>query len=389
MYKKRIVISIALLPILIFGKDYFLDSHRSATGKTPEQLSSVRQMDTEFIYVAPTCCCNDKIINLFKNATTDETKNRINPATDQLINALTMVNERLDLKIKQVQNYRLVNALYSFADRTNANNRYGDNNIIGGDTVIGGDGCHAIDFSKPEDREWYQHNVIDKFEAGSNYEQEGFSSSAFGRYQFMPDTGSSYCERAPSELNCCGGTWTNKEGMVFTGGEWRTGANAQACQDAMFQEFTQDNVDSLSNKGIPQNSCTIYLAHQQGIGGLNWLNGGSLPIGTSVSIMSERVRVNVGEDQWNSAIANGMNPTDEESLRNLYVSYWNEKFGGNILSGEGEIVPIEKIAEQSEQFSSLSGNRDTYFREGILFELYRQKEEIKSVMKNFSTQPLQ
>ncbi len=370
---------------LSHGKDYFGKSHSQATGRSPSSLSLAREDDVRFLYVDPTCCCNNDILDIFEEDTENTTK-RVNPATDYLILSLTMLNEKIDLKIKQVKNYRMVNGLYSFADRNNAYNRYGNTTPITSSPVVGS-GCKPMDFNEEEDREWYQKNVIDVFEAGGGYSQEGYVSNAFGRYQFMPTTGAQYCQQAPSSLGCCGGTWSNKNGKTFGGGEWRTGANAQACQDAMFTSFTQDNASSLANYGIPQNSCTVYLAHQQGIGGLNWLMGGSLPSDTSLETMKNRVRLNIGKD-WDKAVAEGKDLNNEAVLRQVYVDFWSRKMGGDILNGAGNIVPIKDIAEQAEKFATLKVERDQFYREGILFELYRQKEEIKSILDNFATQAI-
>lgn len=60
----------------------------------------------------------------------------------------------------------------------------------------------------------------------------------FGKYDFLPSTGSEFCKKAPKELNCCSGTWEDpKTEMVWTGGMWRVGINAEECQYAMYDAF--------------------------------------------------------------------------------------------------------------------------------------------------------
>lgn len=65
--------------------------------------------------------------------------------------------------------------------------------------------------------------------------------SGFGVYDIMPSTGSEYCAKAPSELNCCSGVWTDpKTGAVHSGGMWRIGENAETCQESMFTAILVD-----------------------------------------------------------------------------------------------------------------------------------------------------
>jgi len=380
--KHFVFLTLMMFSSLSYGKDYFTTSYNSATGKNYSDMTLQREEDINFIYSDELCCCNDEILRIFKEGTKRQAE-KINPATDYLIYGLTMVNEKVDLKINQLKNYKQVNALYSFADRTNSNDRYGDNEPIAPDVPIGGKGCKAMDFNNPEDRAWYESNVIDKYEAKGNYGQAGLSSNAFGRYQFMPSEGASYCAKTTASLGCCEGTWRG-----FVGAEWRTGANAQVCQDEMFKLLTEDNSGYLEHYRLPQNSCTLYLTHQQGVGGLLWLNGGNLPKGTSLATMRHRVEVNVGKGVWNDALASGVDLNNEDVLRKLYADFWSKKFGGDIFSGEGKAVTVPELTQEAEKFATLSVNRDAFYREGILLELYRQKEEIKSILQNFSTQAI-
>ncbi len=61
--------------------------------------------------------------------------------------------------------------------------------------------------------------------------------TGFGKYNFMASTGAELCKKAPTELKCCSGSWTDENGKVFSGGEWRTGVNAELCQKAMHEAF--------------------------------------------------------------------------------------------------------------------------------------------------------
>jgi len=63
------------------------------------------------------CCCTSNIISLFKDKTKDITRNRVNPAVDNLIKALK--NQRLasDIKIEELVHLKYANALYSFYDK--------------------------------------------------------------------------------------------------------------------------------------------------------------------------------------------------------------------------------------------------------------------------------
>jgi len=391
-----VLLASLILSGVVSAKDYATDASKKTTGKDPISLIADRATDPASVYeYTPELCalCALNVANTFATDVVNQT-NDINPAVDNLIGSLMLLDEILDMEIKDVMNLKLVNALYSFPYQTDR-----PTPVISTDTGIAtcddeNGGCKPLDFSNPEDQAWYRENVIDRFETSTGgYDTSSSVSSAYGRYQFMADTGASYCQRAPASLNCCAGTWTytfKREDGTYgegttTGAEWRTGANAQACQDAMFAEFTKDNVNSFTKNGIPQNSCTIYLAHQQGVGGLTWIMGGNMPSGTSYGTMKNRVKLNVGGKFWDDAIARGLNPDNEDDLRKIYQEYWSMKFCGDITENVGSTVPLGDLTHQAEQFSQLKTYRDTFFRRGILFELQRQKEEIKNIIRQLST----
>ena len=371
----------------LLSNEYFDKAHQDVTGSTPEILSQERTQDLSFYFVS-SCCCTNDILNIFQEYTEKEV-NRLNPATDVLIQSLTMVYEKVDLKKKGVENYRYINALYSFADRTDSANRYGSTEVFQSDVEFSGEGCKDLDFNNQEDREWYSHNIIDRFEGGGDYGIKGGASNAFGKYQFMPADGSIQCQKAPPELNCCGGTYIlhhgSSAGKTTDGLEWRTGANAVACQDAMFENYTKGHQKEIENYDIPINSCTLYLAHQQGVGGLNWIMGGKVPSSYSISTLQNVVSANIGKKNWNDAINSGADINNPDVLREMFVKEWSSRFGGDIRSSTGKVAPIEKVTEEAEKFATLIPNRDSFYREGILFELYRQKEELDSILQNIST----
>lgn len=352
--------SFAKQPIGGFKKMKHKDnSYKQAVGKSQILLQAERLLDFKYTHVDPFCCCNEEILSLFLTLTTTQAL-RIVPATDLFIYSLQLKTEEIEQKIYQVENLRYANAIYSFSDKKRRE-------LYNIPLDTSGE-CKPLNFNNPEDREWYQDNIIDRFEASGGYHTEGLRSSAYGRYQFMPDTAANYCGRV-SSYDCCGD-------------EWKTGTNAESCQDEMYTLFTADNARLIGNYGLEVNSCTVYIAHQQGAGGLAWLAGGNLP--TSFETMRNRVELNVGREAWANAESNGVDLDTEEGLRSVYSDYWGNKLGvSNLresLGGNGSranSTGMKDFLEQAEGFNNL--DRKKHYRKGILYDLYRETEEIKSL----------
>ncbi len=63
----------------------------------------------------------------------------------------------------------------------------------------------------------------------------------FGKYAFTPAQGANLCKNTIiGNLGCCEGTYTLRSGLLTNGLEWRLGANAMRCQEAMCTLFLGD-----------------------------------------------------------------------------------------------------------------------------------------------------
>jgi len=92
-------------------------SYESAIGKKKKAIEQVRQKDLEYSScMDPTCCCTIGIQNLFKDKTESMTHDRVNPATDQLIEALRNQRVASDIKIEELVYLKYINTIYSFYD---------------------------------------------------------------------------------------------------------------------------------------------------------------------------------------------------------------------------------------------------------------------------------
>lgn len=102
-------------------------------------------------------------------------------------------------------------------------------------------------------------------ESGGSYTAENPTSGAFGKYQFIPSTMNFYADK-----------------LGMTDEEARTPQG----QERMFEAFTMDNVRGLEQSGIPVNTVTTYLAHQQGLGGARQIVAGDISPGVRRNILS-------------------------------------------------------------------------------------------------------
>lgn len=374
----------------LFSKDFSEEAIKMGTGQASVDLIIDRESDTDFKYTDTFCCCSERILSVFKADTKSQT-NKVNLGEDLLLASLTLMKERVDMKVKELKNWKIANGIYSFSDRTNSSDKYSSSSSsVDANTDVDKHGCKELDYNSAEDREWYQTNIIDKFEAGGDYSTEGQRSNAFGRYQFMPDTGAEYCAQASSVLsgvNCCGGDYVlhygSSAGQITGGAEWRTGANAEICQDTMMRLLTTNNFNSLGAQGIAQNSCTLYLSHQLGLGGLGWLNGGANPYSDVANVVEK----NVGADVWSEAISSGLDVGNEEQLRQLYINYWNDKLGGDIFSGSGKSpISVDNVLQNTALFENIKINRDKFWRKGIILEMFYEKSLLENILQQLETE---
>lgn len=316
-------------------------------------LSSKRNADGNFVYFDPMCCCNDKIIEIFKERTEKENK-RVNPATDRMLVSLGEYEKTIRYTIKQTETLKQINAMYSFPQPK----------AIGAKSTAAtptSSGCEPLDFSNEADREKYL-TVIDKMENGGAgegaYSVSNETSSAFGRYQIIDSTASSYCGQTTLEADCCT--------------EWK---NSPECQDQMFELITADNMRGLEGKGIPLNTCTLYLAHQQGLGGLYWLFGGDNPY-ADTSRLQEAVKQNLGSG-WEALVSSGADINDPDVLRDAYLDYWNTRLDGDILNSDGKKYSPEDFAGETLPFIDYADKRRSLWREGILKEMQNIKFQME------------
>ena len=357
-HKLFIVVFFALSSIVAMADEYTERACNRVFSVNLNTLQQKRGTDTHFVHIDETCCCKDKILKLFRNRTEDE-NDRVNPATDMMLNALAEYEKTIRYTIKEVENLKQINAMYSMPEQVLMSPVPPDDE----DNSTATKGCRPLDFSKEEDREAYLATVDQMENSGGGagaYELHGERSSAFGRYQIMPATASDYCGKTPAEWGCCS--------------NWQ---NSPQCQDEMFRLLTIANTQGLLSRGIPLNTCTVYLAHQQGLGGVYWLFGGNSPYANTEKL-KEVVRANIGANEWNAAIASGKDLDSPDILREIYKDYWNERFGADILSSEGTEMPPDDFQIASGEFIEYANRQKALWREGILLELQQIRHNLKA-----------
>jgi len=347
----KILILLFFLVATSLQADFLGEAYKRATGKSKDALNEDRKEDLNYVYSDPKCCCNNRILNLFKTETR-KFENRVNPGVDILINSLSKNIENSKLLYREIKNLKVANGIYSFKDRAVPTPGYATPEIPNQD------GCKALDFNKEEDRQYYINNIINRFENGGSYSGTNAISGAYGRYQFIPSTGAHYCARVGN--GCCDA--------------WHSDTpKGRECQDAMFQEFTKDNANFLAKKGIPINSCTVYIAHQQGAGGLVWLMGGERPY--SFKGLKAAIRANVGKSYQSRVDA----ATTDDELRQIYREFWSQKFGGDIMSSVGNILPVGNFTYNAYLFNNHIEDIRKLYREGIIKEQMKVNYEVEEL----------
>lgn len=103
------------------NKSQCLDkAYRKSTGDDEKTLNSERTSELNFVCTGEPCCqCGMQIVKIFEDDTKDITQNRVNPATDNLVESLRNQYEASDLKIKELVNLKFLNSIYSFYDKKN------------------------------------------------------------------------------------------------------------------------------------------------------------------------------------------------------------------------------------------------------------------------------
>jgi hypothetical protein len=338
--------------------DFTKMAYQASTGMTYPALVAARTADIAFPFTDPKCCCNKEIMALFTKDTI-KIVSKLNPATDLFVGSVRHLMEANYLTKKKIKNLKIIVGLYSYKDLyfwVQPNVRFEADVKQCKKTH----GCEAVDLNTKEGQEKYL-NVIDCFENGGSYTGKAAQSSAWGRYQFTADTGARYCKKA----GCCAG--------------WRS---SPSCQDKMFALFTADNARLLAHKNIPINTCTLYMAHQQGAGGLGWLYGGKNPY-RNFSKLKDAIKKNVGPKTWAKAEAAGLT-NSEEGLRKVFSEFWSKKFGGDIMANVGTatapgVEGIGGVTGQVYGFYQKIQNWRLYYREGILKEQYEENHHLNNM----------
>ena len=343
--------------------DFTKEAYTESTGMTYPALAAVRAADLVFNYRDPRCCCNNKIMALFARDTA-KIMAKLNPATDMFIGSVRHILESNDLTKKKIKNLKIIVGLYSFKDLYIYNPPVQFEADVKKCKKL--NGCEAVDLGTQEGQEKYL-NVINCFENGGNYfGKPNPHSGAYGRYQFIPSTAAQYCAKAGG--GCCA-TWKQ----------------SPACQDKMFLLFTQDNAASLANNHVPINTCTLYIAHQQGVAGLTWLMGGKYP--KSFGVLKNRIHQNVGTKTWQQAEVAGLT-NSEDGLRKVFASYWSKKFGGDIMAGlSGPGGPgsgfgsqgLANLTGELNDFYQRLENGRLFLREGILLDQYEENHHLENM----------
>jgi hypothetical protein len=346
-------------------RDYLDDAYHEALGQSRSSISTERITDL----ILPTAgLCALAPVNTTVTQHSIAIGRRLNPATDNIIKALSYNLETSDLKVRKIINLKYANSIYSFYDDTYTS--YSNGSSGGGPSGAGpsqqNGGCVPLDFSQQADRNTYMA-LVTRFESSGNYGAYNRTSRAYGRYQFIPSTGAQYCAEVGN--NCCA--------------HWHsTTQQGKDCQDAMYLRFTQANVVSLNRRNFSINTCSVYLSHQLGVGGYNWLRGGRRPSRWTFEILRDDV---IAPNLHGSYRTRALTATTEQQLRDLFRAYWSSpvKFNGDIFTEVGQSASLSGLTSASNSFNSLVTSK-VWHREGILLELKKIIRELELIYEESS-----
>jgi len=359
------------------GKDYVAEATYQSLGQTVKSLEGSRIGDLQFTFVDPLCVCGQNIVDHFKDEVDDQVTDRLYKATDNLIVQFSLILEEIDLEIKKIGNLKQANELYSFSQLYELTSK----SISGfpSSYTVSPEGCPAIDVTKHSDFEVF-FSVVSTHESGGKYTAKNPNTFAYGRYQFIPSTGEEYCNKAKSSVHECGSCVMAKtaSGSKKTRQTWW---DSPACQDKMFEFFTRDNQRYLQNHGVAVTTCSLYIAHQQGKAG-------------AVHIYNNKPKDSIKRNML-SNIGQGMHSGGGYTwtqARDAFVAFWSKRFNADILKVSGELDSNStsdgnSTKEDTPKEKTTQEQRNNFFREGILLELYKQREGLKGWKQELTYEP--
>lgn len=358
-------------------KDYIEEATSQSLGHTVKSLEGSRTNDLVFTFLDPLCVCSTIMMNHFKDEVDEQVTDRLYTATDNLIAQFSLVLEEIDLEIGKISNLKQMNELYSFSQLYE----------LTGESISGfprtyavsPEGCPLIDVNNEADWNVFL-SVISTHESGGSYTAKNPDTYAYGRYQFIPSTGKEYCYKAKnkgaSECGSCVPAY-GPNGSIKVPQTWW---GSTSCQDKMYEAFTKNNQKILQNNGIPVTTCSLYVAHQQGAEGANQIYRNNISTKVKRNMLSNMGRGVLG---INEAAAYTVAYTREK-----YVEFWNKRFGANILEVSGDINSTEENNEtQKPEEKTTQEQRNNFFREGILLELYKQRDGFKGWFDELVVEP--
>jgi len=125
-----------------------------------------------------------------------------------------------------------------------------------------------------------------------NYHTRNRKSGAYGRYQIMPRTATSYAKK-----------------LKIPKSKWKRPHN----QDKIFEAILRDNIQSLKRNKIRISAFSIYGAHQQGAGGFN-------------AIVKNKKLTKKLERNIRHNLPKKLRLTRRSNLKRTWIRYWKKKF---------------------------------------------------------------